>query len=365
MDIKTLQSTWDRLGKEDPLWAILSDRAKRGNKWDLDEFFKTGEEQVAGILQLVESLGVPLSRGRALDFGCGVGRLTQALCSHFATCSGVDISPSMIQLARDYNRRGSRCTYHLNGDPDLALFADNSFDFVVTVQVLQHMKPEYSKAYVKEFLRVLKPGGVLFFQVPCGFVSEPSLPASAFQLKIVPRSPSRTAVPAREITVEATVKNVGEVPWTPSAVAAAAHPIALGYHWLGEGGKVLADGEEKAELPSGLGPLAEVDLQLAVTTPTKPGDYTLELDIFQGGVGWFKDMGAETATVPVKVEGAGESSESVPPAAPDGESSGIEMYVLPKHQVLELIDGAGGRVVDVQDVPDEEWISPCYVAVKR
>jgi 2-polyprenyl-3-methyl-5-hydroxy-6-metoxy-1,4-benzoquinol methylase len=365
MEIKRLQMTWDQLGQEDPLWAILSDRAKRGNKWHPDEFFKTGEEQVGGILQIIESLGVPLSRDRALDFGCGVGRLSQALCAHFAACSGVDISPSMIQLAGQYNRYGTRCTYHLNGNPDLTLFTDNSFDFILTVQVLQHMKPEYSKSYIKEFLRVLKPGGVLFFQVPSGFVSEPSLPDSAFQLKIIPRVPPLSAAPARQLIVEATVKNAGDVAWTPSAEAAAVHAITFGYHWLDDGGKFLADGVEKVVLPIGLGPLAEVDLQLPVTTPTKPGDYVLELDIFQGGMGWFKDMGVETAKVPVEVEGAGESADCASSdAGSTCDSSGIEMYMLPKHEVLNLIAWAGGKVIDVQDQLDEEWISPYYIAVK-
>jgi predicted TPR repeat methyltransferase len=56
---------------------------------------------------------VSLKRDTALDFECGVGRVTQALCARFARCDGVDIAGSMIRLARQYNRFGDRCQYYV------------------------------------------------------------------------------------------------------------------------------------------------------------------------------------------------------------------------------------------------------------
>jgi SAM-dependent methyltransferase len=53
-----------------------------------------------------------------------------------------------------------------NERPDLACFADGTFDFVYSVITLQHVAPEYSRRYIAEFLRVLAPGGVTLFQVP-------------------------------------------------------------------------------------------------------------------------------------------------------------------------------------------------------
>ena len=38
-DFADLQSTWEDLAKQDPLWAILSVPAKKGGKWNLEEFF--------------------------------------------------------------------------------------------------------------------------------------------------------------------------------------------------------------------------------------------------------------------------------------------------------------------------------------
>ncbi len=172
MDLKKLQKNWNKFGKDDPLWAILTDPSKRHGKWSLDEFFYTGTQEILSTMNYVESLNIQLSKKRALDFGCGVGRLTQALANHFDEVYGVDISPSMIELANTYNRYGNKCKYYLNERDDLALFDDNFFDFIYTNITLQHIEPIYSKKYIKEFVRVLSQNGVLIFQLPSEDVSK-------------------------------------------------------------------------------------------------------------------------------------------------------------------------------------------------
>ncbi len=79
MNIRDLRQDWDAFGKNDPMWAILTAPGKRGNKWQAEEFFETGGREIEELMKYVQSLGVSLSRRRALDFGCGVGRLTQAV----------------------------------------------------------------------------------------------------------------------------------------------------------------------------------------------------------------------------------------------------------------------------------------------
>ena len=97
-DIRQLQRTWEHLAQEDPFWAICTDPAQKRGSWDRNKFFATGERKIETVLQHARSLGLKLHyRGPALDFGCGVGRLTQALCNHFDECRGVDISPTMIR----------------------------------------------------------------------------------------------------------------------------------------------------------------------------------------------------------------------------------------------------------------------------
>ena len=91
---------WNDLATVDPLWAVLSAKGKRNGGWELDEFFATGEAEVAQMLARAAELGRPGRNDSALDFGCGVGRLTRALAVHFDNTLGVDASAQMIEQAR-------------------------------------------------------------------------------------------------------------------------------------------------------------------------------------------------------------------------------------------------------------------------
>lgn len=128
-------------------------------------------KEIKDLMEHIDLLGVYVSRRKALDFGCGVGRLTQALADYFGEVHGVDIAPSMIELANRYNRYGDRCNYHLNNSPSLELFADDTFDLIYSRLTLMHMQPEYSMRYIGEFVRVLAPSGLLIFQIPSRLVN--------------------------------------------------------------------------------------------------------------------------------------------------------------------------------------------------
>lgn len=166
MTLKRVRRHWDLLGKKDPLWAVLALENKRGNRWRVNEFFATGQDEIEEVTQYVEALGVELDRRNALDFGCGVGRLTQALADRFEVVWGVDIAPSMIEQAKHFDRHPGTCHYILNERADLRMFESASFGFIYSNIVLQHIEPRDQRSYLKEFVRVLTPGGVLVFQLP-------------------------------------------------------------------------------------------------------------------------------------------------------------------------------------------------------
>lgn len=166
MSLKHTKMVWNDFAKTDPLWAILSLPGKRGGQWDINEFFAVGRKEIDEMMAFTTASGIDFRRKKALDFGCGVGRITQALARCFDECHGLDISPRMIEMANTYNRYKERVTYHLNQDNDLHLFPDASFDFIYTIITLQHMEPRFSLNYIKEFLRVLRPSGILIFQLP-------------------------------------------------------------------------------------------------------------------------------------------------------------------------------------------------------
>lgn len=165
MDIQDFQAQWKELGKNDPMWVVLTDPTKLGGGWKPEDFFATGVAEIEGIWQQLSALNVRVQSGAALDFGCGLGRLTQALCPKFDRCVGVDISESMLAGARSFNQFPDKCQFILNSDPDLRQFGDRTFDFVLSLIALQHTPTRFQKRYVGDFLRILKPGGIAFFQV--------------------------------------------------------------------------------------------------------------------------------------------------------------------------------------------------------
>jgi SAM-dependent methyltransferase len=158
--LKRTARTWETWGQKDPLWAILSARGAFGRKWDLDKFFDTGREEIEIFIEHCRNIGIDLPSGCALDFGCGVGRLSRALAAHFDEVVGIDIAPSMIALANQYNT-GPKFRFLLNKEPDLAIIPDTSIDFIYSSRVLQHVPPDAVKQYVTEFYRVLRPGGMM------------------------------------------------------------------------------------------------------------------------------------------------------------------------------------------------------------
>jgi SAM-dependent methyltransferase len=163
-----LRRDWEALGTADPLWAILTTPDKKGNQWNLEEFLQTGRDEVGELMARAQQLSRPARRRSALDFGCGAGRLTQALANYFDGVVGVDISTSMLALAERVNQQGDRCRYVLNRVSNLAIFDSGTFDLIYSRLVLQHLPPRLERAYLHEMLRVLSPGGLLVFQLPSG-----------------------------------------------------------------------------------------------------------------------------------------------------------------------------------------------------
>jgi SAM-dependent methyltransferase len=158
---------WDELAELDPYWAICTTPGKRFGGWDAHEFFATGEREIAASLAEADPLGVPAAWAEALDFGCGLGRLTRALNGRFERCVGVDIAPRMVEAARELNADRPGCEFRVNPGADLAQFADGRFDLVYSSIVLQHVpRRAWIEAYLREFVRVLRPGGAIVITLP-------------------------------------------------------------------------------------------------------------------------------------------------------------------------------------------------------
>ncbi len=166
-DLGELSRDWNDLASLDALWAINSRRDKKFSKWTVDEFLRSGFDEIQMIMGDARRLGRPRSYETALDFGCGVGRLSRHLADHFKHVEGVDISERMVQLGREIHQNIPNLTFRVNSDPDLRSFPDASFDMVCSIIVLQHLPGlQVIERYISEFVRVLRPDGLIVFQLP-------------------------------------------------------------------------------------------------------------------------------------------------------------------------------------------------------
>jgi SAM-dependent methyltransferase len=356
MDLRDLQRHWDAFGRLDPFWAILTDPARRGNGWDPERFFATGREEIGAHLQEAARLGVPRARGRALDFGCGAGRLTQALADHFDETVGVDVAPSMVALARRHNRHDARCTYVVNGAPDLGVLGDTRFDLIYTGRVLQHIEPRYAAAYITEFVRLLAPGGYLSFDVPSEhglFVEAPAgaLPVAAMRAAITAPAGPVLASPGAAIAVDVTVRNDSAVAWSDTPD----QPLNVAAHWVGADGTTVVFDGPRAKLPVPLAPGASVPVRVPAMAPEAPGRYALQIDVVQEGVAWFAWHGSPVAELtavggPVGPTPSPPHGTSATPGAEDGFEPVMEMHALPRAEVEALLAAAGARLLAVRRV---------------
>ena len=161
------KQNWEDLASLDPFWAILTDPKKKFGKWEKDEFFQIGENEVNKVMELSKKLKHPKEFKTVLDFGCGIGRVSRSLSKYFDECFGIDISDEMINQAKELNKNISNCKFQVSTKNDLKEFSNERFDFVYSNIVLQHILSKTDvELIISEFLRVLKKDGLLVFQLP-------------------------------------------------------------------------------------------------------------------------------------------------------------------------------------------------------
>jgi len=160
MDIhERMRSEWNERAREDAHYFVAFGRRDQ----DDDEFFATAADLIRELETELKRLpsAVPTSERRALEIGCGPGRLIKPMSRHFGEIHGIDVSDEMIANARRKLAGIPHAHVHHAGGSDLAQFPGNSFDFVYSYAVFQHIpSAEVVFSYLRETVRVLKPGGI-------------------------------------------------------------------------------------------------------------------------------------------------------------------------------------------------------------
>jgi ubiquinone/menaquinone biosynthesis C-methylase UbiE len=157
-----MRDDWNARAREDAGYYVAFGRRDS----DDAEFFATATEVINSLDW--ELRRVPLAqRGnwRALEIGCGPGRLMRPMSSRFVEIHGVDVSDEMIALAKEKLADVPNAHAHVTDGASLAQFGDESFEFVYSFAVFQHIPSrEVVFDYLRETRRVLKTGGLARLQ---------------------------------------------------------------------------------------------------------------------------------------------------------------------------------------------------------
>lgn len=158
---------WIEWGERDPLYGVATfeaDRQKGGaREWDIAELHRLGAQDWEAFQQRWNRYG--LTPGTCVEIGCGVGRYTKQLAGTFENVHGFDVSPGMIEIAKEHS--GSpNTTFAVTNGSELPV-PTGTVDAVFSAFVFQHFdSPDYASAYFKEISRILKPGGTLMIHLP-------------------------------------------------------------------------------------------------------------------------------------------------------------------------------------------------------
>jgi SAM-dependent methyltransferase len=164
----TTDKQWDKWAEADPYRGVLGiDTSAMSTDETRAAFFDSGARHIDDVMARVDRyLGGLQRRDAALDFGCGVGRLVRPLAERFATVTGVDIAPKMLEIAAQNTAVSGNVTF----SQTLATVTDSGarFDLVHSYIVLQHIRPEQGEPIIRELIGLVRPGGVFALHFTTG-----------------------------------------------------------------------------------------------------------------------------------------------------------------------------------------------------
>ncbi|CAM3991002.1 class I SAM-dependent methyltransferase [Kibdelosporangium persicum] len=357
-ELDRVRDAWETLGTSDPYWAVLTEHEFHGGEAKT-RFFDSGRAEIRKLLDVLDKHRRPYGDA-AVDFGCGVGRLSYALAEHFKHVTGVDVARSMIEEARASNPFPDRVRF-VHNDAATLPFDDDSVDLVISVITLQHIRPALSLRYMLEMARIVRPGGHLLFQVPSHIPAVRPIPPwhSKAELHVL-EAPSTLEV-GENSYIRVGVTNASDGEWPSGQL------LNAGNHWRRNGlMAVQDDGRDSVRCP--LKPGEHTEALIRIKAPAEPGSYELEVDVVQESVAWWADRGSQTVRVPVEVRAAAPAVEAPSPAdtpepaAAPATIGAMEMHGVRKDLVCALFEQIGCTVLEAtpDDRAGSDWVSYFY-----
>jgi 2-polyprenyl-3-methyl-5-hydroxy-6-metoxy-1,4-benzoquinol methylase len=166
--VENSDQDWSEFGKTDPYFAVLtSDRFRKDQltQENLALFYQSGEDYVNRVLRTIHQHFAPQFKpARALDFGCGVGRLTIPLARISDTVTGMDVSDAMLSEAHSRSLLLDIYNIQFVKSDDQLSALSGKYDFIVSSLVFQHIPPARGEKILARLLSHLNEGGVCVVQ---------------------------------------------------------------------------------------------------------------------------------------------------------------------------------------------------------
>lgn len=163
-DRNTTDREWEKFGKEDAYFGVITnDKYQKSNltEENKDEFFESGFSYVNEVIKKTrQHIDRNFTIKKALDFGCGVGRLIIPLAKYAQEVTGVDVSNSMLDEAKkNCEIKSINNVTFVKSDDDLS-FVTEKYDFIHSFIVFQHIPVSRGERIFENLLAHLEVGGV-------------------------------------------------------------------------------------------------------------------------------------------------------------------------------------------------------------
>lgn len=160
--MRDTDSDWAEIAKSEPYFGVITDQAYlKGNLTDdaLERFWASGQQDVQWQVDLLKAHYGDFKPSVALDFGCGVGRLTKVMATIAETVYGIDVAPAMLEIARQ--QAPANVTY-------TAQIPAVELDWINSLIVFQHIPPSRGARIISELAGKLRSGGAITLHITTG-----------------------------------------------------------------------------------------------------------------------------------------------------------------------------------------------------
>jgi SAM-dependent methyltransferase len=163
IELRDMSAYWDDCAQDNAMRHIATD------DWQSEAVFhKCGERDLANLLKNLDGEFLNSHDKQVLEIGCGIGRMMKPFTMWYPdlNITGVDVSEEMLRKGRARLKEFKNVTFLRSNGKDLKIFEDNSFNFIYSYVVLQHIPRKFVHSYFGEVSRILDEKGFFVFQMP-------------------------------------------------------------------------------------------------------------------------------------------------------------------------------------------------------